>query len=97
MPSAPAVGSYPGNNKYDALGGGLTLGGRGPGRIISPGEKRPHLRAGTLGVPGHPGTGALTGSMVRPDLGYVPYRSANEMLGAAGFATNALAIVVLKD
>ena len=41
------------------------LGGRGPGRIVSPGEARP-----LLGVPGRPGTGAL-GSK-RGDLGTIP-------------------------
>ena len=78
VPSSPEEGSYPGN-KYNTVGGGLTIGGRGPGRIISPGEKRPYLREGTLGVPGHPGTGALSGSLVRPDLGYVPSSFVNEM------------------
>ena len=63
-----------------AAAGVSVVGGRGPGRVISggPGEKRPQLWAG-LGVPGHPGTGALAQqldgpgrSAVRPDLGSVP-------------------------
>ena len=45
--------------------------------MIAPGEKRPTLQ-GALGVPGQPGTGALTGSLVRPDLGYVPSSSVRE-------------------
>ena len=55
------------------------MGGRGPGRVISPGEKRPYVREGTLGIPGHPGTGALAGTLVRPDLGCVPSSSAKGM------------------
>jgi hypothetical protein len=44
---------------------GSAVGGRGPGRVISPSEKR-------IGVPGQPGTGAL-----RTDLGFVPVTSAS--------------------
>jgi len=78
VPSTPAAENYSNSNKYGALGGMRAIGGRGPGRVISPGEKRPTLR-GPLGVPGHPGTGALTGSLVRPDLGYVPTTSTKQM------------------
>jgi len=49
------------------------MGGRGPGRIVSPGEVRPNQMSG-LGVPGHPGTGAL-GQAIGPkrnDLGTIP-------------------------
>jgi hypothetical protein len=46
-------------------GPGPRLAGRGPGRILSPGDARPGL-----GVPGRPGTGALGGR--RLDLGTVP-------------------------
>jgi hypothetical protein len=46
---------------------GNVVGGRGPGRVISPCEKRPNLPGVAFGVPGHPGTGAL-----RTDLGFVP-------------------------
>jgi hypothetical protein len=46
---------------------GEGVSGRGPGRIVSPGDKRPNLPSG-YGVPGKTGTGALT----RPDLGCVP-------------------------
>ena len=55
---------------------GSTVGGRGPGRVISPCEKRPNLPGVAFGVPGHPGTGAL-----RTDLGFVPVTSvtANRM------------------
>ena len=42
------------------------LGGRGPGRVLSPGE----IRSGGLGVPGRPGTGALGAK--RLDLGTIP-------------------------
>ena len=55
--------------------GGLpssVVGGRGPGRVISPCEKRPNLPGVALGVPGQPGTGAL-----RSDLGFVPVTSAS--------------------
>lgn len=51
--------------------GGSSVGGRGPGRVISPCEKRPFLPGVGLGVPGQPGTGAL-----RNDLGFVPVTSA---------------------
>ena len=83
VPSTPGGDRYSNTNRYDALGGGRAIGGRGPGRVISPGEKRPTLR-GPLGVPGHPGTGALTGSLVRPDLGYVPTTSAKQMHISSG-------------
>ena len=84
VPSTLAGDSYSSSNNYDALGGMRAIGGRGPGRVISPGDKRPTLR-GPLGVPGHPGTGALTGSLVRPDLGYVPTTSAKQMhIGSVG-------------
>ena len=49
---------------------GNVVGGRGPGRVISPCEKRPNLPGVAFGVPGHPGTGAL-----RTDLGFVPVTS----------------------
>lgn len=42
--------------------------GRGPGRIVSPGDKRPGLPGAGFGVPGRTGTGAL----MRHDLGSVP-------------------------
>ena len=78
VPCAPKEASAnPHTSRYNALGGGGTIGGRGPGRVIAPGEKRPTLQ-GALGVPGQPGTGALTGSLVRPDLGYVPSSSVRE-------------------
>lgn len=44
------------------------LSGRGPGRILSPGDKRPSLPVVGYGVPGKTGTGALQ----RPDLGSIP-------------------------
>ena len=44
--------------------------GRGPGRIVSPGDKRPNLPGG-YGVPGKTGTGALQ----RSDLGSIPTSS----------------------
>lgn len=58
---------------------GHVMGGRGPGRTMSGGAKRPQL-LGAFGVPGTPGTGALrlqppsddAGLRVRPDLGSVP-------------------------
>ncbi len=49
--------------------------GRGPGRIISPGDKRPGL-PGAYGVPGRTGTGALT----RKDLGSVPDTSGASLI-----------------
>ena len=47
-----------------------SFGGRGPGRIVSPGERRP----AHLGVPGRPGTGAVGIALgaQRSDLGTVP-------------------------
>lgn len=51
---------------------GAVVGGRGPGRVISPCEKRPNLPGMGLGIPGQPGTGAL-----RTDLGFVPVTSAS--------------------
>jgi len=49
------------------------MGGRGPGRIVSPGEVRPNQISG-LGVPGQPGTGALGKAIgsERHDLGTIP-------------------------
>eukprot|EP00092_Neocalanus_flemingeri_P012790 GFUD01013782.1.p1 GENE.GFUD01013782.1~~GFUD01013782.1.p1 ORF type:complete len:1377 (+),score=309.96 GFUD01013782.1:584-4714(+) len=49
------------------------MGGRGPGRIVSPGEIRPNQISG-LGVPGHPGTGAVGQAIgaKRQDLGTIP-------------------------
>lgn len=52
------------------------FGGRGPGRMLSPGEMRPNLLSG-LGVPGHPGTHAIEHALEnkrikRSDLGMVP-------------------------
>ena len=90
VPCTPSEHNYPYTNKHQVLGGGVTIGGRGPGRVISPGEKRPTFPGGALGIPGHPGTGALTGAVVRPDLGYVPSSSATKMhadvgVGAANF------------
>lgn len=69
------------------------MGGRGPGRMItSPGEKRPQLSVG-LGVPGHPGTGALysTEGMVRRDLGSVPVTTTSGVVASderGGFIGN---------
>ena len=83
VPSTTGGDIYSNSNRYDALGGGTAIGGRGPGRVISPGEKRPTL-SGRLGVPGHPGTGALSGSLVRPDLGYVPTTSAKPLHVGSG-------------
>ena len=80
-----------------AAAGVQVVGGRGPGRAISggPGEKRPQLWAG-LGVPGHPGTGALAQqlegpgrSSMRPDLGSVPSTSA----GTGAVATDERGII----
>ena len=67
------------------LGGGAVMGGRGPGRVISsPGEKRPPQLMGALGVPGTPGTGALSHPVgIRPDLGSVPGMKQHEE--SAGF------------
>ena len=52
-------------------GGLCSFGGRGPGRIVSPGGQKPGL-----GRPGRPGTGALGqalgGSGQRKDLGTIP-------------------------
>merc|ERR1719481_312194 len=50
-----------------------SFGGRGPGRIVSPGELRPNQAPG-LGVPGHPGTGAVGQALgaKRKDLGTIP-------------------------
>jgi len=50
---------------------GSSVGGRGPGRVISATEKRPVVPDVGYGVPGKPGTGAL-----RNDLGHVPVTSA---------------------
>jgi len=49
------------------------MGGRGPGRIVSPGEIRPNQISG-LGVPGQPGTGAVEKAigLKRHDLGTIP-------------------------
>ena len=51
-----------------------SFGGRGPGRIVSPGELRPSGHGAGLGVPGHPGTGAVGQALGsrRKDLGTVP-------------------------
>jgi len=69
-------GKYPPGmgTDYHSAGGlpGSVVGGRGPGRVISPCEKRPNLPGVALGVPGQPGTGAL-----RSDLGFVPVTSAS--------------------
>ena len=54
------------------------FGGRGPGRIVSPGEVRPGHYGPGLGVPGHPGTGAVGLAVVggrRRDLGTIPGHS----------------------
>lgn len=76
VPCSPSEDNYPYNKSHKALGGGVTIGGRGPGRTISPGEKRPLVPGKLLGIPGHPGTADLASSLVRPDLGYVPNSSA---------------------
>lgn len=49
------------------------MGGRGPGRIVSPGEIRPNQISG-LGVPGQAGTGAVGKAIgsKRHDLGTIP-------------------------
>ena len=54
------------------------MGGRGPGRIMAPGEIKPHHLSG-LGVPAHPGSGAVRHraaanrrSTRRKDLGTIP-------------------------
>jgi len=49
------------------------MGGRGPGRIVSPGEIRPNQISG-LGVPGQAGTGAVEKAIgsKRQDLGTIP-------------------------
>jgi len=51
----------------------VTPQGRGPGRIVSPGDKRPNLPGG-YGVPGKTGTGALQ----RSDLGSIPTTNYND-------------------
>lgn len=78
----PSAAQYPNHSPY-LLGGPSTavMGGRGPGRMVaSPGENRPQLLGG-FGVPGQPGTGALSKTAVpltvRPDLGSVPVTSKN--------------------
>ena len=59
------------SNTVGTIGG---FGGRGPGRVVSPGEIRPYSSGLGLGVPGHPGTGAVMNALEtpRPDLGTVP-------------------------
>ena len=52
--------------------------GRGPGRIVSPGDKRPAL-PGAYGVPGKTGTGAVQ----RCDLGSVPMTQAASLISNA--------------
>ena len=55
--------------------------GRGPGKIVSPGDKRPVLPSG-YGVPGKTGTGAL----LRGDLGSVPasgFTDINDLMSPA--------------
>ena len=49
------------------------VGGRGPGRIVSPGEIRPLPNTG-LGIPGQAGTGAVGKALgsKRHDLGTIP-------------------------
>ncbi len=81
-PPVPAFTAFPPPDpvyneslKYPSTGGlpgSSVVGGRGPGRVISPCEKRPNLPGVALGVPGQPGTGAL-----RSDLGFVPVTSAS--------------------
>ena len=67
------IGKLPLLNDYQAgFHPGSSVGGRGPGRVISPCEKRPNMPGIALGVPGQPGTGAL-----RTDLGFVPVTSAS--------------------
>ena len=55
-------------------GGLCSFGGRGPGRIVSPGELRPGGHQAGLGRPGRPGTGALGEALgsQRKDLGTIP-------------------------
>ena len=52
--------------------------GRGPGRVVSPGDKRPTLPGG-FGVPGKTGTGALK----RSDLGTIPLDMPGTMSSSA--------------
>ena len=69
----PTLAAFsPPNLTPNDLQAGFGVGGRGPGRVISPCEKRPHLPGVAFGVPGHPGTGAL-----RTDLGFVPVTPAS--------------------
>ena len=62
--------SFP-NTLGTTVGG---FGGRGPGRVVSPGEIRPHSSGLGIGVPGRPGTGAVINALETPrqDLGTVP-------------------------
>lgn len=85
-PRSPSLGSagfaLSGSGSYPAMGG------RGPGRVISPGQKRPVLEDGDnlFGVPGQPGTGALTRVLsVRPDLGTVPSMTVSSSVGSGTF------------
>ena len=57
----------PGQSRPEGLNPLAISSGRGPGRIVSPGDKRPAF-PGSLGVPGKTGTGAL----LRTDLGTIP-------------------------
>jgi len=53
---------------------GHNMGGRGPGKIASPGEVKPPNQMSGMGVPRHPGTGAVMSSLgsQRNDLGTIP-------------------------
>ena len=57
--------------------------GRGPGRVVSPGDKRPTLPGG-FGVPGKTGTGALK----RSDLGTIPLDLPGAMSSISGSGYN---------
>ena len=57
---------------------GESQSGRGPGRIVSPGDKRPGFPS-AFGVPGKTGTGALK----RSDLGSVPTTSGASLINNA--------------
>ena len=85
VPYSTSEHDYTYNATQQALGGGVTIGGRGPGRVISPGGKRPVLSGKSLGIPGHPGTADLARSLVRPDLGYVPNSSDAKQQSDFGF------------
>lgn len=75
--SASKRPNYLKNKQPSSTSSSSVVSGRGPGRVVSPGDKRPALPGG-YGVPGQPGTGALEKSPcvnVRTDLGFVPSTS----------------------